>query len=120
MSPKVINVVYEFIDGSHFFTSTDPLVVGLCVASTDLRAAYDDIPRQVVALLKLNDNVDASCVHETSFNEFADQLLTALAKELATRHKARDRLSEDDGMSGATPPASAISMRLSHMEPLAA
>lgn len=50
-------VLYSFIDGAHFFTSKDPLAKGLCVASKDLQAAFNEVTYQLKILLKDNHGV---------------------------------------------------------------
>ena len=45
-----VKVVYEFIDGAHFFTSAEKDAEGLCVASTDPVAAFNDVTTQLNAL----------------------------------------------------------------------
>ena len=105
--PKIINVVYEFIDGAHIFSSTDPLACGLYAASVDLKEAYDDVPVQVKTLVKLNHGIEDEVEHGQPFDEFVKQLLSGLTRALEARHRAgRERTR------GVSPPNTAIALRM--------
>jgi hypothetical protein len=106
--PKIINVVYEFIDGAHIFSSTDPLACGLYAASVDLKDAYEDVPTQLKTLLKLNHEIDDDVKHELPFDQFVKQLLSALTRALETRHRGIGR----DRVRGVFPPNAAIALRM--------
>jgi hypothetical protein len=51
---NAIKVTYKFIDGAHFFVSTDKEAVGLCVANTDLKTAFDEVAVQLNAIYAFN------------------------------------------------------------------
>lgn len=46
-----IPVIYELVDDAHFFTASS---LGLCVAHTDLKTAFDEVGTLLDKLLKLN------------------------------------------------------------------
>lgn len=107
--PKIINVVYECIDGAHIFSSTtDPFVCGLYAASTDLREAYDDVPIQAKALLKLNHGIDSEVTHAVPYEDFLKRLLSAITRALVTKNRGVGRGS----LTGVLPPSSAASLRM--------
>src|SRR5438067_413597 len=108
---KIIPVVYKFIDGAHIFSSTDPLARGLYAASTDLQEAYNDVPIQVKKLLKLNHQIEDEVVHQVSFQDFLDQLLSSVSHTLATKNKVITH----EKAYGVAPPPSAISLRITEM-----
>jgi spore cortex formation protein SpoVR/YcgB (stage V sporulation) len=45
---------YEFVDGVHFFVPTDKRAAGLCVANTDLEAAYNEVGEQLSKIVAFN------------------------------------------------------------------
>ncbi len=49
-----IGVLYKHIDGAHFFVSYDKEGAGLCVASTDLKTAFDEVAKQLNVLFEHN------------------------------------------------------------------
>jgi hypothetical protein len=49
-----IKVLYKFIDGAHFFVSNEREVDGLCVASADLKTAFDEVANQLNVLFEHN------------------------------------------------------------------
>jgi hypothetical protein len=51
---NTIKVTYKFIDGAHFFVTTDKEAAGLCVANTDLKAAFDEVAAQLSAIYAFN------------------------------------------------------------------
>lgn len=106
--PKIINVVYEFIDGAHIFSSADPLACGLYAASVDLKEAYEDVPAQVKALLKLNHGIEDDVEHAMPFEQFVTQLLSGLTRALKTRHRGAGR----ERTRGVSPPNAAIALRM--------
>jgi hypothetical protein len=105
---KSVSVVYKFIDGAHFFTSTDPLARGLCVASSDLRVAYDDIPRQLTTLLKSNHGIDAKVEHEKPFENFFSEIMDYVKSAMVTRKKS----GQHNRHVGVTPRTSAVRLRI--------
>jgi hypothetical protein len=81
-----ILVLYSFIDGAHFFTSRDPLAKGLCVASKDLQAAFNEVSYQLKVLLKNNHNIpNPSPKSLTTFEE----LEKWASKEIQTSSEER-------------------------------
>ncbi len=107
--PDTITVKYQFIDGAHFFTSDDPIAVGLCAASTDLKAAFDDVSEQITQLAKDNHGVTLVCKPAVTFEEWRDSLLESLDREIARR---RARASEIDRSAiGASPANTTIEWR---------
>lgn len=89
--PKILNVVYKFIDGAHIFSSTDPLIQGLYAASTELKEAFDDVPIQAKTLLQLNHKIDVDVVPQIPYEEFLKQILGPITKALAISHFFSDR-----------------------------
>lgn len=68
---KTIKVSYRYVDGAHCFASHDPRAAGLCVASTDLRAAYDEVTRQLNILLQKNHGGQPGrCAPKTPYDVF--------------------------------------------------
>lgn len=51
---KTYLVSYELIDGAHFFTSADERVQGLCAASADPVAAFNEVTNQLKFLLGID------------------------------------------------------------------
>jgi hypothetical protein len=51
---STIKVTYKYVDGAHFFVSTDKEAAGLCVANTNLEVAYSEVAHQLNALFKFN------------------------------------------------------------------
>lgn len=49
-----VNVLYKLIDGAHFFVSDEREASGLCVASTDLKTAFDEVANQLNVLFEYN------------------------------------------------------------------
>ena len=47
---NAIKVTYKFIDGAHFFVTTDKEAAGLCVANTDLKTALEEVAAQLSAI----------------------------------------------------------------------
>lgn len=79
-----VNVIYSFVDGAHFFTSDDPKWAGLCAASTDLKAAWEDVAIQLNHLAKGNHGIEnADYEPASSFQEFLKELGEAMQAELA-------------------------------------
>jgi hypothetical protein len=51
---NAIKVAYKFVDGAHFFVSTDKEAAGLCVANTDMETAFNEVSAQLNALWAFN------------------------------------------------------------------
>lgn len=67
---KPVNVLYKFVDGAHFFVANDEASVGLCVAHTDVKAAYGAVATQLTKLFKLNHGEEvefAPAMHVDAF-----------------------------------------------------
>ena len=107
--PKILHVVYKCIDGAHIFSSADPFVQGLYAASTDLKAAYEDVPVQAKMLLNLNHGIDDEVTHQVPYEEFLKQLLTAVSGAIAGQHRA----GHNDRGIGVLPPSRSVSLRMS-------
>ena len=65
-----VKIDYAYIDGAHFFTSPDPEVQGLCVASMDPATAYNEVAVQLNTLAKLNHNLDTNYLPPKPVEEF--------------------------------------------------
>ena len=76
--PGAVDVEYEFIDGAHFFTSKHPLLKGLCSASVDLKAAFEDLPIQVAGILSEDHGVQIKCQTAITYEEFLKQTISWL------------------------------------------
>ncbi len=63
-----ICVTYRSADGWHVFES--PELPGLCVASKDPEAAYNDVAPSIQALLKLDEGIDLQVRPEQPLREF--------------------------------------------------
>lgn len=63
-----ICVTYRSNDGWHVFES--PELPGLCVASKDPQAAYNDVGPSIQALLKLDEGIDLQVQAEQPLGEF--------------------------------------------------
>lgn len=70
-----IEIIYKYVGGAHFFSSNDERAQGLCVASTDLQAAFDEVSIQLKVLAKENRNEDIYIEPVVSFDEFRDRLM---------------------------------------------
>ena len=82
--PNEHKIKYTIVDGMHFFTSPGGLTEGLCVASTDLKTAYDEVAFQMNHLLKENHGIeDAGCWPAVSFEVF--EAFVEGAMKLATK-----------------------------------
>lgn len=64
----VFLVIYQEIDGAHFFTSQE--VPGLCAASTDLRVAFEEVAVQLGALLTEKVGAPVVCEPHAGFEQF--------------------------------------------------
>jgi hypothetical protein len=49
-----IKVTYKYIDGAHFFVSSDKDAAGLCVAHADLQTAFEEVSNQLSVLFEHN------------------------------------------------------------------
>jgi hypothetical protein len=65
-----IGVIYKYIDGAHFFVSTDKAAAGLCVANTNLETAFNEVATQLNALFEFNHGQKTSFYPPVSFAEF--------------------------------------------------
>jgi hypothetical protein len=81
----VINVTYKYIDGAHFFVSSDKDAAGLCVAHADLKTAFDEVAKQLSVLFEHNHGQKTDFKPGASFETFKQWLdaSTALAKGFA-------------------------------------
>lgn len=70
-----ICVKYKYADGWHVFASDD--LPGLYVASEDGERAFNDIPRAIEMLLKLDEGISCKATPEMTFKQF----LAALKRE---------------------------------------
>jgi hypothetical protein len=79
---KMINVTYKYIDGAHFFVSSDKAAAGLCVAHANLKTAFDEVANQLSVLFEHNHDIKGTFVPSVSFDHFQKWLdaSTALAK----------------------------------------
>lgn len=78
-----ISVTYTFVDGAHFFTATDPKWCGLCAASTDLKAAWDDVSVQLNILAEENHGMKgANFKPSESLEDFAKKMIDRLTEQL--------------------------------------
>jgi hypothetical protein len=78
-----IKVTYKYIDGAHFFVSSDKAAAGLCAAHADLKIAYDEVAKQLNVLFEHNHGQKGTDFKPgTSFETFKKWLdaATALAK----------------------------------------
>ena len=75
----IVPVDYEFVAGKHFFTPATGLGRGLCVAHGDLKTAFDEVGRQLVAILTENRGFERTHdVRELAgFEEFRRSLSAA-------------------------------------------
>lgn len=85
---ECIHVLYSFIDGAHFFTSRDPLAKGLCVASKDLQAAFNEVSYQLKILLK--NNYDITISTTTSLTPYAELEKWANQEIASTKAATKD------------------------------
>ena len=84
MASTEITVQYRSKDGWHLFTSDQ--ILGLFVASPDMKVAFSDIPETVRLLLKLDYGLD--CVVQPKLEYEAFLRLTTL------RNKAQNAVSQ--------------------------
>lgn len=63
-----ISVRRKAKDGWYVYTCDQ--LPGLYVAHVDDRVAYDDLPRSISALVKLNFGLDCTVAHKVSYHEF--------------------------------------------------
>jgi hypothetical protein len=56
----IIPVDHEFVEGRHFFTAARQLGQGLCVAHSGLKAAVDEVGRQLKLILAQNHGLEVS------------------------------------------------------------
>jgi hypothetical protein len=66
-----ISVKRKVKDGWHVYTCDQ--LPGLYVAHVDDRVAYNDVPRSVESLLKLNFGMDCKVSHKVSYADFVRQ-----------------------------------------------
>ena len=64
-----------------WFVYTCDQLPGLYVAHPDDRIAYDDLPRSISALVKLNYGVDCTVAHKVSYKEFVRACASDDARE---------------------------------------
>jgi hypothetical protein len=74
MAEKSITVIYKFIDGAHFFVSTDKEAQGLCAASPDLLVAYNEVALQLNAIHKANTGEEVQYSPVTPLSVFQSWL----------------------------------------------
>jgi hypothetical protein len=80
----IVEVTYKYIDGAHFFVSSDKAAAGLCVATNDLFTAYNEVALQLNALFKFNHGQDMSFKPGVPFETFKMYIenAQAFAKEV--------------------------------------
>ena len=71
-----VAVKHEQKDGWHAFTSTD--LPGLCVASTDMQKAFEDVALSIEKLIFLNCGQTVKAVPERTFEEFFEAKASAI------------------------------------------
>ena len=67
-TPVKIDIDYRNQDGWHLFTSGQ--VPGLFVASPDLKTAFDDVPKVLFMLMKLDHGIDCVVLPKLDYDEF--------------------------------------------------
>lgn len=67
---EAISVTYKFIDGAHFFVSSDKKAEGLCVAHSDLKVAFEEVSLQLKALFEFNHGLKMDFQPGISFEPF--------------------------------------------------
>ena len=65
-----VNVLYKYVDGTHFFVSDDEKTLGLCVASKDPAKAFEAVGTTLTKLFKENHGVDTPFYPGLSLHEF--------------------------------------------------
>jgi hypothetical protein len=71
---SAIKVAYKFVDGAHFFVSTDKEAAGLCVANTDLQTAWNEVSAQLNALWHFNHGKEGNFKPMVPFDSFKNTL----------------------------------------------
>jgi len=82
-SPKIlgkstVKVTYKYVDGAHFFTSTDKAAEGLCVAHKDLGVAFNEVGVQLKLLYKHNHGLETNFSPPLPFDVFKHYIETAI------------------------------------------
>jgi hypothetical protein len=72
---SMIAVSYKFVDGAHFFVSTDKEAAGLCAANTDLETAWNEVSVQLNALWAFNHGEKANFQPAVPFETFQKALV---------------------------------------------
>lgn len=76
---STIEIDDRCIDGAHFFTSRHPLALGLCVASADPKAAYEEVAVQLGTLLRKNHGLSGAVAPRTPYATFYGWLTSRVA-----------------------------------------
>ena len=83
---STISITYKFIDGAHFFVSSDKDAEGLCVAHTDLKLAYEEVAKQLDALFAFNHGQKTKFKPSVPFEDFQKGIeASTLVLKLADR-----------------------------------
>ena len=86
----IVPIDYEFVAGKHFFTAATGLGRGLCVAHGDLKTAFDEVGRQLEAILSENHGFERTrdARELAGFEEFRRALSAAPGRSLGTTGRA--------------------------------
>ena len=74
MTNKPIQVYYKYVDGAHFFFSTEKEGAGLCAANCDLRRAFDAVAKQLHILYKEGRGENVTFTPTIPFEIFANKV----------------------------------------------
>ncbi len=85
---QMVNVLYKYVDGAHFFVSDDDKTLGLCVAHKDPIKAYEAVGATLTVLFRENHGEEAIFIPGLSVHAFlkwfADRSEEALGKLVPT------------------------------------
>ncbi|MCY4463137.1 MAG: hypothetical protein OXC26_22470 [Albidovulum sp.] len=70
-SSTEVVVKYQTRDGYHVFTSES--IMGLYIASENLKDAFDDVPRVISMLMKLDYGIDCEVRLKVTYDEFIER-----------------------------------------------
>ena len=79
-----------------WFVYTCDQLPGLYVAHADDRVAYDDLPRSISALIKLDFGMDCTVVHKVSYREFVRACASDESRK-TMEDRTQDLISNHDG-----------------------
>jgi septal ring factor EnvC (AmiA/AmiB activator) len=80
--PQSVSVSYKFVDGAHFFTAADKEWCGLCAASTDLKAAWQDVAVQLNEIAQENLGLQTNFQPSETVEEFAQKMIDHLTAKI--------------------------------------